>query len=188
MRTGNRIELDVRSQLRSKLEPFSLIMDTVKQLRKEDIFVLHATFKPTPLLGVMKLKGYANKVEQVGSDHWIATFVHKSMKHLLEQEGEAEAQPAETGRGEKEPECGAAADGSDGQGVAYTLDNRGLEPPQPMMRTLAQLEKMRPQDTLVILNDRVPVFLIEELKQTGCSYEVTELADGTARIVIRKPQ
>lgn len=190
MQIANRVELDVRAQLRNKLEPFELIMDTVKKLGKEDVFVLHATFKPTPLLGVMKLKGYVNKVEKLEADHWVTTFVHKSRKHLLE------AAPAAGSDDDQEPQqedsehgCGgdtAVEEDNEGE-VTYTLDNRGLEPPQPMIRTLAQLEKMQASDMLVLLNDRVPVFLIEELKQLGCAYEVTELADGTARIIIRKP-
>ena len=55
------VELDVRPHLRKKLEPFQLIMDTVKTLGPDDIFVLHATFKPTPLLGVLKMKGFVDR-------------------------------------------------------------------------------------------------------------------------------
>ena len=43
------------------------------------------------------------------------------------------------------------------------LDNRGLEPPQPMMRTLKTLEKMKSGDSLAIINDRRPMFLYEEI-------------------------
>ena len=39
------------------------------------------------------------------------------------------------------------------------LDNRGLEPPQPMMRTLAKLEELEEGQTLIIINDRRPMFL-----------------------------
>src|SRR5690606_6161505 len=81
---ANIVELDVREQLRNKLEPFQLIMDTVKKLKKDELFILHATFKPTPLLGVLKLKGFVNKVEQRDKDHWVVTFVNKKFKHLLD--------------------------------------------------------------------------------------------------------
>jgi len=39
------------------------------------------------------------------------------------------------------------------------LDNRGLEPPQPMMRTLAALEQLPDDEELIINNDRRPIFL-----------------------------
>lgn len=74
------VELDVRPHLSKKLEPFQLIMDTVKGLRHEDVFVLHAPFKPTPLLGILKMKGYSSTSERKGSDHWVTTFVHKKIK------------------------------------------------------------------------------------------------------------
>ncbi|MDO3676210.1 DUF2249 domain-containing protein [Paenibacillus ehimensis] len=73
-RDVNVVELDVRPFLRKKLEPFKQIMDAVDGLEPDDVFVLHALFKPTPLLGIMKAKGYANKVESVGDDHWITAF------------------------------------------------------------------------------------------------------------------
>lgn len=84
VRQGNMVTLDVRPHLHKKLEPFKLIMDTVKTLNEDDIFVLHATFKPTPLLGVLKLRGYVNKVEKIEKDHWITTFVNEDFNHLLQ--------------------------------------------------------------------------------------------------------
>lgn len=68
----------------------------------------------------------------------------------------------------------------------YRLDNRGLEPPQPMMRTLGQVEKMNNGETLIIRNDRIPVFLIEELKQIGYEYSHEEMSDGSFEITIIK--
>lgn len=173
------VELDVREQLRNKLEPFELIMNTVKALKKDDIFVLHATIKPTPLLGLLKIRGYSNHVRKVADDHWITTFVHKSQKHLLQELAIQEEQEAAAPKQEEPASAGHRI---------YTLDNRGLEAPQPMMRTLAQLEKMTPSDVLVITNDRVPMFLIEELNQMGCTYEVEHLPDDQARITIKKKQ
>ena len=47
------------------------------------------------------------------------------------------------------------------------LDNRGLEPPQPMMRTLAALETLAEDAVLTIINDRRPMFLYEQLEELG---------------------
>lgn len=66
------------------------------------------------------------------------------------------------------------------------LDNRGLQPPQPMMRTLAALDRSRPGDEVRIHNDRVPVFLIEELNALGHTFTVEEQPDGTAKAKIIK--
>lgn len=66
------------------------------------------------------------------------------------------------------------------------LDNRGLEPPQPMMRTLAALEELPESEELIINNDRRPMFLYEELDNRGYKHETIELADGSFQITIRK--
>lgn len=66
------------------------------------------------------------------------------------------------------------------------LDNRGLEPPQPMMRTLAALEELPEGEELIINNDRRPMFLYEELDERGYKHETIELEDGSFQITIRK--
>jgi tRNA 2-thiouridine synthesizing protein A len=66
------------------------------------------------------------------------------------------------------------------------LDNRGLEPPQPMMRTLAALESLKAGETLTIINDRRPMFLYEQLDELGYSYETIERNDGSFQITITK--
>jgi hypothetical protein len=76
--TGRKVILDVRHDLRNKLDPFQKIMDAVSSLERKDMLVLHTTFKPTPLLGVMKLKGFSHKVEQVAEAYWITVFARSA--------------------------------------------------------------------------------------------------------------
>lgn len=66
------------------------------------------------------------------------------------------------------------------------LDNRGLEPPQPMMRTLAALEELPEGETLSIINDRRPMFLYEQLEEKGYKHVTTEQDDGSFMIEITK--
>jgi uncharacterized protein (DUF2249 family) len=167
------VELDVRPYLRKKIEPFEVIMETVKKLDKEDTFVLHATFKPTPLLGVMKVKGFVSKAEKLEDDHWVVTFIHKSRKDAFKEDEPSPAKKRSSASGDSGPRV-------------FELDNRGLEPPQPMIRTLGKLEAIAPGDKVIIHNDRVPVFLIEELHTLGYPYSIEEQPDGSARVTITK--
>lgn len=66
------------------------------------------------------------------------------------------------------------------------LDNRGLEPPQPMMRTLQALEEMKSGETLTIINDRRPMFLYEQLDENGYKHTTSEREDGCFQIEITK--
>jgi uncharacterized protein (DUF2249 family) len=124
----------------------------------------------------MRTKGFVNQVKHVGGDHWTVTFVHKSRKHLIESDTEP---ASDEDLSEATPEPKHAP-------LTYELDNRGLEPPQPMIRTLKKLEEARVGDHLIIHNDRVPMFLIEELNTLGYKYHIEGQADGSAKMNIHK--
>jgi tRNA 2-thiouridine synthesizing protein A len=64
------------------------------------------------------------------------------------------------------------------------LDNRGLEPPQPMMRTLAALETLMDNEVLTIINDRRPMFLYEQLEELGYKNRTYQQEDGSFKIEI----
>mgnify|MGYP000858988163 FL=1 len=68
----------------------------------------------------------------------------------------------------------------------HFLDNRGLEPPNPMIRTLERLDQLAAGEVLVIHNDRVPIYLLPQLADAGAEYEVSEQPDGSARVRITK--
>lgn len=66
------------------------------------------------------------------------------------------------------------------------LDNRGLEPPHPMVRTLEAFERLVPGQRLTIHNDRVPIYLLPQLEARGAIFEIHELPGGDARVVITR--
>ncbi|MBS8264635.1 DUF2249 domain-containing protein [Mesobacillus boroniphilus] len=68
------IELDVREDINNKLEPFQKIMEAIGDLKLNDVLVLHAPFKPVPLYGVLKAKGFEHKVEKIEAKHYKITF------------------------------------------------------------------------------------------------------------------
>ncbi|MFT4417141.1 DUF2249 domain-containing protein [Fredinandcohnia humi] len=68
------VELDVREDLKNKIEPFQKIMEAIKTLEAGDVFILHAPFKPTPLFTVLKAKGFSNEAEQIDKKHWKIIF------------------------------------------------------------------------------------------------------------------
>lgn len=73
------IELDVREDLKNKLEPFQKIMEAVKELNNtNDVFILHAPFKPVPLFTVLKAKGFTYEAEEIEKKHWKVTFIKNS--------------------------------------------------------------------------------------------------------------
>lgn len=81
---GRVVELDVRPLLNENKEPFKDIMGAIQTLGPKDTFVLHATFKPIPLFGVMRRKGFQHEAIHEGKSHWIIKFWKES-----EQDGGA---------------------------------------------------------------------------------------------------
>ncbi|HEY8489973.1 MAG TPA: DUF2249 domain-containing protein [Dehalococcoidia bacterium] len=66
------------------------------------------------------------------------------------------------------------------------LDNRGLEPPEPMMRILARLADLPQGAVLLARNDREPLFLYPILDEDGYRHEAEPQPDGTYLVRIWK--
>lgn len=58
------------------------------------------------------------------------------------------------------------------------MDNRGLEPPEPLLRILEAVEMLEPQSSIEALMDRRPVFLFPELDERGLRYTCDPRAEG----------
>ncbi|MBI2767189.1 MAG: DUF2249 domain-containing protein [Chloroflexi bacterium] len=54
--------------------------------------------------------------------------------------------------------------------VAVSLDNRGLQPPEPMVRILEALQALPEGDRLEAIMDREPVLLYPELERRGFAW------------------
>lgn len=167
-------ELDVRPILRAGGEPFSAIMETVNGLAAGQSFRLLATFEPVPLYGVLAKKGFDHTVRQIGGGDWEVMFI-----------------PAAAVAGsERSPSVEPAAQNASAPGwpePSRHLDNRDLDPPEPMVRTLAAAEELRPGEVLCALLCREPVFLLPELGKRGHEWHGGFEADGTTyKLLVRK--
>lgn len=69
----------------------------------------------------------------------------------------------------------------------WHLDNRGLEPPQPMVRTLEWLDSdgrlQAGELGLEIWNERVPAFLLPELEERQFNFDIDDVGSGT--VIVR---
>lgn len=58
--------------------------------------------------------------------------------------------------------------------TVQTIDNRGLEPPEPMVRIFAALERLSGDDHLQALMDREPMLIYAELERRGFTWVYRE--------------
>lgn len=140
-------ELDVRPILRDGGEPFQAIMSAVGALGPGQGLKLFATFRPQPLFGVMASRGFDHEVFEIEGGDFEVRFTPK---------GGAEVQTSDDAGA---PELWA-------EPIAE-FDLTELDPPEPMVRILAETERMQPGDVLFALLSREPLFLYPELTKRG---------------------
>lgn len=164
------IDVDVRPILRSGGEPFSLIMATLESLGSEQGLRLFATFKPIPLFAVMADKGFAHSELELDGGDWEILFTPAG---ATPEQGQATA---------------SAPSFDNWPAPSIQLDNRDLDPPEPMVRILAAADKLRSGETLSALLRREPVFLFPQLEKRGFRWLGGFTPDGAAyELTVRAP-
>ncbi|MGH8302053.1 MAG: DUF2249 domain-containing protein [Steroidobacteraceae bacterium] len=163
------LTVDVREELRRGGEPLSRILQAVNELVPGQALRLLATFEPLPLYAVLGSKGFGHSAKSLGAGDWEVIFT-------------PEAVPVR--------QAGAARVASDASLAGWPkpstyLDNRGLEPPAPLVRILDALERLGAGEVLEALNERDPVFLYPELQARGAAIH-TDKVSGGIRILIRR--
>lgn len=168
------VVLDVRDELRAGREPFSLIMGALRSVPEGGALVIRAIFEPVPLYAVMKRQGLEHWTEELAADDWRVSFYPPAADGAAKEASPAASTtPAPT------------MDAADPEGDVIVLDVRGMEPPEPMMRTLAALEQLPAGATLLQINVRVPQFLLPMLEERGFTYHVREQEPDLVRVFIR---
>jgi uncharacterized protein (DUF2249 family) len=183
------LEVDVREDLRTGREPFSKIMAAVRAVGAGQVLRLRATFEPVPLYAVLRKRGFVHEARAEGPDNWSVWFwmpeLSGDSRVILPAGGTSGSQRSAPISGAARPAPQAVA--TDPGAATVRLDVRGLEPPEPMVRTLAALEALPPGHTLVQLNLRVPQFLLPVLAERGYTWEVDESASDHVEVRIRRP-
>jgi len=157
------VELDLREDMRVGREPFSRIMAAIATLGPADVLLLRTIFEPVPLFGLMAKRGFRNEVERHSADDWSVWF--------WRGEGDVAAPAGSVAPDDTAGESGHH-DGDEAERQTVWLDVRGLEPPQPLVRTLAALESLPDGHQLIQINARVPQFLLPMLSERGYACEV----------------
>lgn len=162
------LDVDVRPILRAGGEPFEMIMEALDALEPAQGLRLFSTFKPEPLFEVLGSLGFTHEARALDCGDWEVLF-HRSRPDA----GDGIAEPATTTDALWPP-------------PAKFLDNRDLDPPEPMVRILAAVETMREGETLSALLRREPVFLFPELAKRGHQWRGGFESDGsTYKIMVR---
>ena len=163
------VDLDVRPILRAGGEPLENIMNAVAGLGPNEGLRLVAPFKPQPLFQVLGSKGFSHEAKEIGGGEWEVLFRPTDL-----------ASPSEIHPGV------LPADNSVWSDPVRQLDNRELDPPEPMVRVLAAVEEMKEGEVLTALLCREPMFLLAELAKRGHQWRGGFEPDGKSYKIIVK--
>jgi uncharacterized protein (DUF2249 family) len=158
--------LDVRPILAEGGEPFQAIMAAVESLAPGQGLTLLAPFKPVPLFTVLERKGFLHQVSQLDGGDFEVRFTPRATEVLASEDIEDDGEWPEPVR---------------------TFDFSDLDPPQPMVRILSELETMSPGEVMFAVLAREPLFLFPELTKRGHKWAGNYDSGGTAfRIMVKR--
>jgi uncharacterized protein (DUF2249 family) len=161
------VDLDVRPILAAGGEPFGKIMETVAALGPDEGLRLLAPFRPVPLFQALGSKGFSYEDRAIGDGDWEVFFYR-------------------TGPVEFENGAAKSVGEAEWPEPLMHLDNRDLDPPEPMVRILAATEAMQVGEVLSALLCREPIFLLPELEKRGHGWRGGFDGEGTTyRLLVR---
>jgi hypothetical protein len=185
------VEVDVRDDLRAGREPFSRIIAAMSTLAPSGVVHLRTTFEPVPLYSVLGKRRFLHEAQAHADDDWSVWFWRPNgdrdaaVATGTPAIADAGAQPG--GNAMPKPQRGGAESATDLSTTPppneVLLDVRGLEPPEPLVRTLAALELLPDGGTLIQINARVPQFLLPILAERGFGCEIDD--SGGDRVLVR---
>lgn len=173
--TDNMQRLDVRGDIAAGKDPFQKITKALAELPEDGVLLLVNSFEPAPLINLVSSKGYSCYVEEKDE---VYTYIKK--ENIGEETAvNPKATPAEGSFNELYTAF---------TGRMQTIDVRNLGMPQPMMRILETLEQLPAGQALYVHHQRVPQFLLPELKTRGFEYTLQEMDADNVKMIIYKPQ
>ncbi len=175
----NVVPMDVREALESGNDPFNQIMDALDMLEPKQALLLINTFEPTPLIGILKKRGFTHFTERKDPD-LVHTYFYKTVGNP------AKKVPAETQKTEEATRFSFEEVSEKYRANLQEVDVRELEMPLPMVTILEALPKLQPQEALLVYHCRVPQYLIPQLAERGYGYAIKETGPEQVQLIIFK--
>lgn len=169
------IKLDVRPVLEGGKDPLNLILEKIKGLQTGQVLEIINSFVPTPLILLLRKKGFESYVEEI-DDNLVQTYFYQTTEVALSTAAQKEY----------------SAEGWDKilqqyEGKIQTTDVRQLEMPLPMMTILEKLDSLPADEALFVYHKRIPIFLLPELTERKFDYRIKEISEAEVHLLIFRP-
>ncbi|HVA65488.1 MAG TPA: DUF2249 domain-containing protein [Elusimicrobiota bacterium] len=160
--------LDVREDLRAGKEPLGRILGEAAKVAEGGVLVVRATFDPKPLYHVLGAQGFKAWAERLSDEDWKIYFRKRRRASCGAHHGHEEDDGQDDGTVAMQ-----------GPGRVVRLDVSDLEPPEPMIRILQEIQSLKGEDVLEVSHHREPVPLYAELEAAGFSHETAQLGENS---------
>jgi hypothetical protein len=168
LETAKQRHFDARPLLAQDKEPLGAIMRQAAKVRRGGFLVLDVPFDPAPLRRVLARKGFAAWGKPVADDHWRIWFLKDPDAARANEPGDDKAEKARIWQ----------------EGEATHIDVRGLEPPEPMLAILREIERPDGPSALTVHHEREPVFLYPELAERAWRHKLIAGDPGEVRLYL----
>ena len=167
--------LDVRPTIEAGGDPFGTIMGAIKKMDETETLQIINVFEPTPLIGILKGKGFKTWTDKISEEEYHTYFTKISAS--THQEIVAEMPIVEGSFDEKLASFGENL---------KEIDVRLLEMPEPMVTILSELETLPDNHVLFVNHKKVPQFLLPELKTRNYEIMTKDVEAGLVQLIIFK--
>ena len=171
----NVVLLDVRPVIKEGNDPFKEIMGAIKKMNDNETLQIINVFEPTPLIGILKGKGYKTWTDKISEEEYHTYFSKAS--ESTDQEIVAEMPITEGSFDEKLSSFGENL---------KEIDVRLLEMPEPMVTILSEIEILPDGHVLLVNHKKIPQFLLPELESRNYNYMTKDIEPGFVQMIIYK--
>ncbi len=188
--------MDVRPVLEAGQDPFLSIKDQLNHLAPDEALEVILDFEPLPLIDLFSRDGFRH-CTKCDKDGTVRTYFFKPLpKQSFWGKLKSLLFPSATGKNLQKgnrpvqiPVHGAEV--FDRTKARYgdklqRVDVRGLEMPAPMMTILEKLASLPEDHALLVEHERIPQYLLPELKKRQLQIAAREEAPGHVRLLIYK--
>ena len=169
------IKLDVRPTINKGADPFSEIMEALKEMKDDETLKLINIFEPVPIIKILEEKGYKSWTEKICDKEYHIYFTKgttTSHQEIIAQmpisKGSFEEKLISFGSNIKE------------------IDVRLLEMPEPMVTILKEIETLPENHVLLVNHKKIPQFLLPELKSRNYTWINKDIEPGLTQLLIYK--
>jgi TusA-related sulfurtransferase/uncharacterized protein (DUF2249 family) len=170
------VSLDVRPDIERGEDPFKRIMGILKDMPDDSVLEVINVFEPIPLINVLKERGYESLTERP-EERDVRTYFWRSGEVKTVDELPKVDEVEEPSFEQKLKSFGDKL---------ITIDVRGLEMPEPMMNILIETEKLPEGYGLFVHHQRIPQYLLPELKKRGLNILHRKEDENSVKLLIYK--